>query len=72
MKSPNLFCKEEIADVVPDDIKDYANFGASVLTIMSYFSPNDNYIINDIFKLITSNKYKAVTKEWHKITGSFS
>lgn len=71
MKSPNLFSVKDVADSVPDDIKDYANFGASVLTIMSYFSPNDNYIINDIFKLITSNKYKAVTKEWKKITGSF-
>lgn len=72
MKSPNLFCNKEIADIVPDNIKDFANFGAAVLSIMSYFSPNDLYIIDDIANLLMSNKYKAVTEEWRKNLGIFS
>lgn len=72
MKSPNLFSVKTNPDIIPDNIKDFANFGASVLSIMSNFSMEDEYLIDNICKLIISNKYKAVTNEWKKITGSFS
>ena len=72
MKSPNLFSVKTNPDIIPDNIKDYANFGAVVVSILSNYNDTTN---NDIkIKLIMSSidKYPEVLKEYNKNTGMFS
>ena len=72
MKSPNLFSVKTNPDIIPDNIKDFANFGAVVVSILS----NYNYTTNNDLKIerIMSaiDKYPAVLKEYNKNTGMFS
>ena len=37
MKSPNLFSVKTNPDIIPDNIKDFANFGAVVVSILSNY-----------------------------------
>ena len=73
MKAPNLFYRQlEEGYSVPDNIRDFANFGAAVVSIMCNF----NYTINNDVKIerIMSaiDNYPEVLKEYNKNTGSFS
>lgn len=73
MKSPNLFYRQlEDGYNVPDDIRDFANFGAVIVGILS----NYNYTTNNDLKIerIMSaiDKYPAVLKEYNKNIGMFS
>ena len=73
MKSRNLFYRQlEEGYSIPDDIRDFANFGAVVVSILSNYNDTTN---NDIkIKLIMSaiDKYPEVLKEYNKNTGMFS
>ena len=72
MKSPNLFCEKEVADIVPDNIKDFANFGAAVIGIMCNFNYTTNNDIKIARIMSAIDKYPEVLREYNKNTGTFS